>query len=123
MKTLTTEDRVALNKAISLLDIFRRIDPKTETTISEAISLILISLGEDKMGGGLTVTELGKRGEFSMASASRYIKSLSVLDRQGRTGLGLVTAMRNPIDDRRKVLRISADGSTVISKIINTMEK
>lgn len=123
MRVLTAEDRRALNKAISLLEIFRRIDVNTETTISEAISLILISLGEDKSGGGLTVTDLGKQGEFSLASSSRYVKSLSIQDRQGRAGLGLVTAFRDPADDRRKVLRISPEGSVVVFSIINTVEK
>lgn len=123
MKTLTTEERHTLNKARALLDIFRTIDINTETTISEAMSLILIALGEDRSGGGLTITDLGKVGEFSLASSSRYVKSLSVQDRQGRTGLGLVTAFRDPTDDRRKVLRISPEGAAVISKIIHTMEK
>lgn len=123
MKAITPENRATLNKVISLLGIFRGLDVNTETTISEAMSLLLIALGEDRMGGGLTVTDLGKLGEFSLASSSRYVKALSTQDRQGRTGLGLVTAMRDPVDDRKKVLRISPQGSDVITKVIHTMEK
>ncbi len=105
-----------------MLGIFRDMDKNTETTISEAISLLLIAQNETK-NGGLTVTELGKKGDFSLASASRYIRSLSVVDRQGRDGLGLVTAERDPMDDRKKILRVSPEGFTVITKVLKALEK
>jgi DNA-binding MarR family transcriptional regulator len=111
----STETRVVVNRAIQLLEVFRTLNP--DMPMGEAVSLLLIAQGETKEGGGLTVTELKDRGGFALASASRYMKSLSDKNRHGAEGHQLVTADRDPLDDRRKVLRLSSKGSRVIGQI------
>jgi len=54
--------------------------------MGEAVSFILIALGENREGGGLTVTELGSRGGFALSSASRHMKSLGKKNRRGEPG-------------------------------------
>lgn len=110
-------NRVAVNKAIQVLEIFRELD--SDMPMGEAISFLLIAQGETPDGGGLTVTELKDRGGFALASASRYMKSLGRKNRHGEPGHELVTDERDPVDERRKTLRISPKGTRVIAKIRN----
>lgn len=113
--------KATIDKTLKLLELFRSLDPRTEMTLGEAISFLLIAKGEQADGSGITVTELAQQGNIAMASASRYMRGLSKKDRQGNAGLELVTDQRDPLDDRRKVLRISSKGHRTlddISKII-----
>lgn len=114
MTSIDTSTRIAVNKAIQVLEIFRTLDP--DMPIGEALSFLLIAQGEEK-GGGITVSDLRDRGGFALASASRYMRRLSTQDRKGESGHGVVTDARDPLDDRRKVLRISSKGSRYIQQI------
>lgn len=123
MKTVhTQEQKATLNKMVQLLDIFRTLDPLTDTTIGEAVALLNIAISEQKNGDAITITELSEKSGFSLASSSRYVKSLSTQDRQGREGLGLVDSSRDPLNDRRKLLTITPEGAKVLSKVIKIME-
>lgn len=113
--------KATISRTLELLELFRSLDPRTEMTLGEAISFLLIAKNEQADGSGITVTELAQQGNIAMASASRYMRALSTKDRQGHAGLELVTDQRDPLDDRRKVLRISSKGHRTlqdISKII-----
>lgn len=123
MKSIhTPEQKATLSKTVQLLDIFRSLDPKTETTLSEIVSLLNIAITEQRDGSSLTITELGVKSGVSLASASRYVKSLSTQDRQGHEGLGLIEAHRDPADDRRKILTLTLEGNKVLAKVIKIME-
>jgi DNA-binding MarR family transcriptional regulator len=113
--TISTDTRVANNKILQALDVIRNLD--FEMPIGQAVSLFLIAQGETKDDGGLTVTELGTKGGFALATASRYMKALADKDRRGDPGLGLVSHDRDPYDERRKVLRLTPRGLSVITQI------
>ena len=110
-------NRIVANRVLQVLDIFRELDP--DMPMGEAVSFTLIALGETKEGGGMTVTELGDRGGFALASASRYMKSLGKKNRHGDPGHEIVADSRDPLDERRKVLRLTAKGMRVIQKMKN----
>lgn len=120
MKTLTTDERVALNKVIRLLNTFRDISPKTDMTLAEAVTFLLIAQGETQAGGGLTVTELRDKAEVALSSASRYMRSLSdtYTDRQGNPGHGLISHLEDPQDGRRKILRATDKGHRFIAQLV-----
>lgn len=111
----SSDNRIAVNRALQILNIFRDLDQ--EMPIGEAVSFLLIANGETRDGGGLTVTELGRQGGFALATASRYMKSLALKNRRGEPGHEVVTDERDPTDDRRKVLRISTKGQRVLTRI------
>ena len=115
MLSTIIESRIAVNQALQVLEIFRDLDQ--EMPIGEAVSFLLIANGQTRAGGGLTVTELGRLGGFALATASRYMKSLSLKNRRGEPGHEIVTDERDPLDERRKVLRISPKGGRVIHRI------
>ena len=107
--------RITANKALQVLEIFRALD--TDMPVGEVVSFLLIALGETSDGGGPTVTEVGQKGGFSLASASRHVKSLGNMDRYGKKGHELVTDPRDPKDDRRKVLKLTHKGRTILNQI------
>ena len=115
MLSTLIDSRIAVNQALQILEIFRDMDQ--EMPIGEAVSFLLIANGQTRDGGGLTVTELSRLGGFALATASRYMKSLSLKNRRGEPGHEIVTDARSPLDDRMKVLRISPKGQRVIHHI------
>lgn len=113
-------EKVSISKAIQLLDVFRDLD--SEMPIGQAFSLLLIAQGETEEGGGLTVTDLSRQGQFALSSSSRYVQCLGGRkDRHGRPGQELVSDPRDPADDRRKVLRLTPKGNRIISRIHHTL--
>ena len=109
------ESRISISRALKLLAVFRDMD--ADMPMGEAVSLLLIAQGETKEGGGLTVTDLRDRGEFALSSASRYMRALAKKDRHGRPGQELVADSRDPLDERKKVLRLTPKGRRVIEQI------
>ena len=120
MSTVTST-RISANKTLQVLNVLRSQDQ--DMPIGEAVSLMLIAIGETKDGGGLSGVELETLGQFSRASASRYAKALSDKDRHGNPGLELATYERKPQDDRTKVLRLTPKGHMILSQISNILEK
>lgn len=117
MSALDTEQAIAVRKAIQLLEVFRSIDENIP--IGEVISFLLIAQGETNDGEGLTITELGKAGGFSLSSASRYMQSLNMKNRHGRQGHELINDPRDPNDERRKILQVTPKGRRIVG-LINT---
>lgn len=115
MSNVNLENRIAVNRAIQVIDVFRELN--RNMPVGEAMSFLLIAQGETKDGGGLTVTELTARGGFSLAAASRYMHSLGAENRKGDPGHQLVTSERDATDDRRKVLRVTPLGTRILRKL------
>ena len=111
----TISNKVAINKALQVLNVFRQIDP--DLPMGAAVSFLLIANGQSQDGGGLTVTELKNQGGFALSSASRYQRALGVRDRQGRPGKDLIKDTEDPTDARRKVLRLTAKGNLVAASV------
>lgn len=117
--TNNTSNKVTANRVLQVLDIFRELD--SDMPMGEAVALVVIALGETRQDGGLTVTELGQRGGFALASASRYMKSLGRKNRRGEMGHEVVVDVRDPMDDRRKILRLTPKGSRLIARMKNVV--
>lgn len=115
-ETTAANSKVALSRALQLLDIFRDLDKEVDMPMGEAVSLLLIALGESKDGGGLSVTNLARVGEFAMSSASRYQQNLGMKkDRHDRPGKKVVEVVRP--DERSKILRLSPKGKRTVEQI------
>ena len=122
MKTnLSPEQKVTLSKTLQLMEIFRSLDPTSEITLGEVATLIHVALAEQRDGSSVSITELADKAAVSLASSSRYVKALSTQDRQGREGLGLISSVRDPADDRRKIVTMTPEGNKVLAKVIKIM--
>jgi hypothetical protein len=53
-----------------------------------------------------------------MASASRYVSAFSAPVVEGRKGLGLVEAKEDPMERRKKIIRLTPKGRAVVKKIL-----
>jgi DNA-binding MarR family transcriptional regulator len=116
--TLTLENRIATVRAKRVLDIFRTLNVNNDMPIGEAIAFLQIAMGEKADGSGISVTELARETDYSLAAASRYAQHLGELDRKREPGLKLITDHIAPTERRRKVLRLTSRGRTVLTNII-----
>jgi DNA-binding MarR family transcriptional regulator len=85
--------------------------------IGAAVSFLLVAISES-VEGGLLVTELSRKGGFSLSSASRYVQTLGEIDRHGRPGHKLVSAHVDIHDRRRKNLRLTPKGRDLVHDIV-----
>ena len=116
-----SETRVLLSKALQILEVFRGLDD--EILIGEAASLLTIALGQSSDGAGLGVTDLKNRLDIALATAGRYSNSLATFDRNKGPGTELISNHRHPTDDRRKVLRLTAQGVRLLGRIENILRE
>lgn len=116
MNALNAEQATSVRKIIQALELLRTIDQ--DMPIGAAVSFMLVAQGETK-DSGISVTEMAKLGDFALSTASRYMNYLNLKDRRGNAGLELIDDPRDPEDDRRKVLILSAKGRRVVSQLTN----
>jgi DNA-binding MarR family transcriptional regulator len=115
MQTNDNRDlRIRISKALQVLGVFRAIDP--DMPMGAAVSLLMIANGETA-DSGLSVTELSKLGDFALSSASRYVQALAEMDRHHRPGHDLVSDQIDPMERRRKVLKLTPKGKRVVNQL------
>lgn len=100
-----------LDQLARALDVFKAIDPSQLP--AHHIRLFL----EVAAAGPITYRELEARLVTTNASVSRTVQALSDYREDGRTGLGLVTAYRDPDEGRRFLVRLSKRGQLLINQL------
>lgn len=112
--TLSQETRLALEKILRALEVFRSDD--RDMPIGEAVSFLSIALSETKEGG-MSVTELSKLGDFSLASASRHAQALGKFDRRRDPGLEWIEDSVDLMERRKKILKVTAQGRRIVAQL------
>lgn len=105
---------MASNKAEGLMRAlreFRALDP--DMPIPQAISLLLIAENE-----GLSLKELAEKIGVGMASASRYVAAFGKPTRPGAKGMGLVAAVEDPMERRKKIITLTNKGRIMVNRIL-----
>lgn len=110
--------RITVHRALQVLEVFRAIDPDMQ--MGTAVSFLMIADG-DTPDGGISITELSKAGGFALSSASRYVQALGAMDRHRRPGFELVSDHVDPMERRRKILKLTPKGKRVINQIRNAI--
>lgn len=100
------------HEVLKLLSGIRQVDP--EMPVAQAMCLFVIAQAEE----GLSLTELSKKVGIGMATASRYVASLNNITRYKTEGLRLVESFENPLERRKKVIRLTTRGKIAIRKIL-----
>lgn len=80
--------------------------------VSQALSLLLIANNE-----GLSLKELAQKTGIGMASASRYVSSFGKATKPGSKGLGLVAAVEDPQERRKKIITLTPKGRALVDKL------
>ena len=125
MGSLLKETKVNLHRVLQVVEVFRVLD--ADMPIGMVTAFLITVLGETE-DGGITITELRDRGEFSLTAASRYAQVLGDLARKKvlkdggledtrGVGLQLIQAQPDRLDNRRKILRTTAKGRRITSQI------
>lgn len=103
--------RMDIGDAVEL--VYRLRQMSGDMPIAQAYCLLLIAMYE-----GLSVKDIAERADIGMASASRYVSMFSNWNRPGEAGLGLVEAVEDPMERRKKIVRLTPKGRSAMSKIL-----
>lgn len=101
-----------LESHIKAIAEVRKIDPEMPLPQVHCL-LILAAAGED----GLSLTELSRRANITLATASRYIGNLGKINRFREEGFNLVEAFEDPMERRKKIIRLTGKGRALINRI------
>lgn len=93
----------ALEVIEDVLKRFREHDP--EMQMQTAQTFITVALNP-----GISMTELSEKVGISQASCSRNVAALSRVHRLNKPGLDLVVAAEDPMERRRKVVKLTPKG-------------
>nr|WP_029766628.1 winged helix DNA-binding protein [Pseudomonas sp. P818] len=102
-KQMPTYDRYALVQLFKAIKEFREIDPEMP---AQSIALFLYSA----IYPGCTMMDLQKNLAMTQASCSRNVAALSEWHRLEKPGHGLIVATPDPMERRRKIVRLTEKG-------------
>jgi DNA-binding MarR family transcriptional regulator len=105
-----------LNKLSLALSVIRVLDDSIPAQ-TLAVFLEIARHGKD----GISVAELATTCGLAGSSASRNVAALSEWHWLKRPGLGLVVAECDPMDTRRKIIRLTAKGERVVAQWVAIM--
>jgi len=101
-----------LSEALQLIGEARRID--SEMPLPQLHCLLILGTEED----GMSLTELAKRAEIQLATASRYVSALGKVNRHREEGLKLIESFEDPMERRKKIIRLTTRGKKLIHKML-----
>lgn len=101
-----------IDDCLTAISEVRKIDP--EMPLPQVHCLMLLAkAGPD----GLSLTELSRQADIAMATASRYIGNLGKINRFKEEGFNLVEAFEDPMERRKKIIRLTGKGKALINRI------
>ena len=99
-------DKTNYLKGMKLLREFRKLD--SEMPIQMASVFLRVT-----MQPGITIKELMTLEDISQSSASRNVAALSDWNRARKAGHGLIQAVEDPYERRRKIVTLTPKGKRV----------
>lgn len=103
---MTTEE------AISFLTGISAIEP--DMSLQQAKCLFIVAQEEE----GMSLSDIAKKAGIGLATASRYISALGKINRHRQEGLQLIESFEDPMERRKKVIRLTKKGQITIRKIL-----
>lgn len=101
-----------LSEAIRLIAEARRLE--SEMPLPQLHCLLI--LGEEEEG--MSLTEVAKRAGIQLATASRYVSALGKVNRHREEGLKLIESFEDPMERRKKIIRLTTRGKKLIHKML-----
>lgn len=91
-----------------------------DAPLVQAMALLSIARAGD---GGVDQARLMTELKTSTAGISRTVQALSAVHyMKDREGYGLVERVFDPMDNRRRTLRLTASGRKAVAKVLSAME-
>lgn len=98
--------------ALRILTGIAAIDP--EMPLQQARCLFIVAQSEE----GMSLSEIAKKAGIGLATASRYIGALGKINRHREEGLLLIESFEDPMERRKKIIRLTPKGRITIRKIL-----
>lgn len=112
--TTPIQNKRSLENSLRILEVFRGMNK--DTTVGEICAFLHIAIGE-KPDSGISVTEVSNLLEAPLSTTSRYVQSLGDVDRNRNPGLKLISDQIDPMERRKKILRLTPSGKQVVAHI------
>lgn len=90
---------------------------ESEMPLQQLHCLLVISQSEE----GLSLTELAQKVGITLATASRYVAALGKQNRHREEGLCLVEAFEDPMERRKKIIRLTTKGKIAVQKLVGDL--
>jgi len=87
---------------------------EAEMPLQQLHCLLLIAQAEE----GTSLTDLASKAGIGLATASRYVAALGKQNRHREEGLLLVEAFEDPMERRKKIIRLTPKGRAAVNKLI-----
>ena len=107
-----SELEMHLDEALKLVQGIRQIDP--EMPLQQAHCFLIIAEAED----GLSLSDIAKKANIGLATASRYVAALGKLNRHREEGLQIIEAFEDPMERRKKIIRLTHKGKLALNKAL-----
>ena len=106
---------IALNTLSTTLDAFKQFTQEPDVQIQTLQTFLVIALG-----GNPGLNELARRIGLTQPAASRNLRKLCEAPR-GQEGYGLITMELDPLDNRRRIVKLTARGHELVRHIEDSM--
>jgi len=104
-----------LMRVFKIIEEFRKIYPDMQ--MQTAGVFVTIAMNE-----GITIKDLGSRCDLAQSTCSRNVSLVSDKLRFDKQGYGLVEAMEDPMERRRKIITLTPKGKRVASSLCGIVE-
>lgn len=104
------------HKILTILEEFRKLDPEMQLQMAATFTLVA-------MRPGITMKDMAEILGISQASCSRNVAALSKWHRLNKPGHDLVYSEEDPIERRRKIVKLTAKGKRVAETLSSLCTK
>jgi DNA-binding MarR family transcriptional regulator len=104
--------KMTLDNALRLITAIRTIDP--EMPLPQVHCFLIVANSED----GLSLSEIAKKANVGLATASRYIASLGKINRHREEGFQLIESFEDPMERRKKIIRLTTKGKVALKNAL-----
>jgi DNA-binding MarR family transcriptional regulator len=87
---------------------------ESEMPLQQLHCLLVIAQAKE----GLSLTEIAQKVGISLATASRYVAALGKQNRHREEGLLLIESFEDPMERRKKIIRLTSKGKAAINKLV-----
>ncbi|GGX91321.1 hypothetical protein GCM10007160_18530 [Litchfieldella qijiaojingensis] len=102
--------KAGMMRVCQILEEFRQIYPDMQT--QTAVFFVTIA-----MNPGITMKELMERTGTVQSTCSRNVSLLSEWLKHNKPGYGLVQAMEDPVERRRKIVKLTPKGERLAAQL------